>query len=247
MGTIIAIGGGELRDAETRAIDAYIVERTGKSRPHALFIPTASGDASGYTDTFHTQYGDQLGCTTDVLYLLQQRPASDAIADKIAAADLIYVGGGNTLRMMKLWRRLGVDVLLNQAHERGTVLSGLSAGAICWFAGGHSDSRRFAKEDGDDWGYIRVSGLGLVDALYCPHIDAEDRLPHFQAFMAKRGGVGIGCDDCCAIEVTDHQWQLITSRHGAKAYRVTRQRGQVMTDILQPDPHYRPLADLLAH
>src|SRR5690606_35502580 len=128
MGKIIALGGGELRKGATLAIEARIVELTGKARPRALFIPTASGGPENYVETFHAQYGDQLGCETDTLYLPAKRPAPDVIAEKIEAADLNYVGGGNTLRMMKLWRRLGVDALLRQAHARGTVLSGISAG-----------------------------------------------------------------------------------------------------------------------
>lgn len=245
MGKIIALGGGELREGATRAIDARIVELTGKARPRALFIPTASGDAENYVETFHAQYGDQLGCETDTLYLLAKRPAPDVIAEKIEAADLIYVGGGNTLRMMKLWRRLGVDALLRQAHARGTVLSGISAGAICWFESGHSDSRRFGPDQPELWEYIRVRALGLVDALYCPHIDVENRLSSFQQFVGKHRVVGLGCDDCCALEIIDDTWRVIASRDGAKAYHVYRQSGQIITHILQPGGPTRPLAELL--
>jgi dipeptidase E len=243
MGKIVALGGGELREGATRAIDARIVELSGKARPKALFIPTASGDAENYAETFRAQFGDELGCETDTLYLLAKRPALEVIAEKIQAADLIYVGGGNTLRMMKLWRRLGVDALLRQAYARGAVLSGISAGAICWFDSGHSDSRSFAAEGA--WNYIRVRGLGLVDALYCPHIDAENRLLSFQQFVGKHRVIGLGCDDCCAFEIIDDTWRVIASREGAKAYHIYRQNGQVVTDILQPGSGSRPLADLL--
>lgn len=243
MGKIVALGGGELREGATRAIDARIVELSGKARPNALFIPTASGDAANYVETFEAQFGEALGCQTDTLYLLSQRPTPNEIAAKIAAADLIYVGGGNTLRMMKLWRRLGVDALLRQAHARGTVLSGISAGAICWFDSGHSDSRSFAATG--DWNYIRVRGLGLVDALYCPHIDGENRLSNFQQFVGKHRVTGLGCDDGCALEIIDDQWRVISSRQGAKAYHVYVRGGQVTTDVLQPGGPARPLADLL--
>ncbi|MBZ0303459.1 MAG: peptidase E [Anaerolineae bacterium] len=234
MGKIVAIGGGELRAGETRAIDTRIVELTGKAAPTALFIPTASGDAADYYElSFRPQYGEALGCPTDVLFLLNHRPSPGEIAAKIEAADLIYVGGGNTLRMMKLWRRLGVDALLRRAYERGTVLSGVSAGAICWFAGGHSDSRAFAAKEGAAWNYIRVRGLGLVGGLYCPHVDGENRLPKFQQFMRRFSEVGIGCDDCCALEIVDDTCRVITSRAGAKAYRIYRQRDQVTTEVLE--------------
>jgi dipeptidase E len=242
MGKIVALGGGELREGATRAIDARIVELSGRAHPKALFIPTASGDAENYAEIFRVQFGEALGCETDTLYLLNKRPAPDEIAAKIQAADVIYVGGGNTLRMMKLWRKLGVDALLRQAHARGTVLSGISAGAICWFDSGHSDSRSFAAEGA--WNYIRVRGLGLVDVLYCPHIDAENRLSSFQQFVGKHRVVGLGCDDCCALEIVDDTWRVIASRVGAKAYHVSVRGGQVVTDILQPGGSARPLAEL---
>jgi dipeptidase E len=240
-GKIVAIGGGELREHETLSIDRHIVELTGKNRPHALFIPTASGDAPGYVETFRSVYGGVLGCDVGVLNLLSSVPQS--MTATIDSADLIYVGGGNTLRMMRRWRKLGVDALLRQAHERGVVLSGLSAGAICWFAGGHSDSKSFY--DPDSWDFIKVSGLGLIDALYCPHIDSEARLPKFQAFMRKYNQVGIGCDDGCALEVIGDHYRILASKSGAKAYKLSRQRGEVVTQILQPFDHPRPLADLL--
>ena len=139
---IVVIGGGQLRRLETLPIDRRIVELAGRKRPGALFIPTASGDPEEYIHSFHDVYGRRLRCRTDVLTLTRNRPAPREIAAVIRRADLVYVGGGNTYRMMRIWRRLGVDRLLREAAGRGTVLSGLSAGAICWFRIGHSDSRR---------------------------------------------------------------------------------------------------------
>ncbi len=72
-------------------------------------------------------------CKTDVLYLIKEQPSSEQIRSRILAADIIYVGGGNTLQMMRIWRRLSVDKFLKAACENGTVLSGISAGSICWF------------------------------------------------------------------------------------------------------------------
>ncbi len=246
MGKIVAVGGGDLRDAATRAIDQRIIKLTGKKRPQALFIPTASGDAVDYYHSFRAEYGQQLGCTTDVLYLIlpQERPDSAAIAAKIAAADLIYVGGGNTLRMMKLWRRLGVDALLTAAYERGTVLSGISAGAICWFTGGLSDSRSFASTD-EDWSYIRVRGLGLVNALFCPHVDAENRLEPFEQLMQKHRLIGLGCDDCCALEIVDGRYRFMAARVGARGYRVRRKLGRVVSEAIEPADGFQSLDDLL--
>lgn len=243
-GKIVAMGGGELRDHETLVVDKRVIELTGKTRPHALFIPTASGDAPGYIDTFRSVYGTILGCEVEVLCLTHKLPP-DEIQAMIERADLIYVGGGNTLKMMTLWRRLGVDRLLRAAYERGMVLSGLSAGAICWFGYGHSDSQVFY--DASSWEYVRVRGLSLVSAntIYCPHVDSEQRLPKFEAFMRKFPQVGIGCDDCCAVEVIDDTYRIIASRVGAQAYKVYRQRGTVLTQVIEPFANHRPLAELL--
>ena len=133
MKSLVVIGGGEISKKETLPIDKHIVALTGKRSPKALFIPTASGDADGYCATFHKIYGNILGCKTDVLLLLHSTPSYQALKKNILSSDLIYVGGGNTLAMIRRWRHLGVDKLLKKAYEQGIVMAGLSAGGICWF------------------------------------------------------------------------------------------------------------------
>lgn len=96
MKKLVAIGGGELKDLDTLLIDREIVKLTGKKHPRALFIPTASGDADGYWQTFQKVYGEMLGCKPEVLYLVRETPSRKEIKEKILGADLIYVGGGNT-------------------------------------------------------------------------------------------------------------------------------------------------------
>ena len=147
MGKIVAIGGGDMASLETRAIDERVVELTGADKPRALFVPTASYDRVSYWEDFRRVYGDTLGCETDVLYLLGVNPSTEELEEKILSAHLVYVGGGNTLKMMRRWRRLGVDAVLREAHDKGIVLAGLSAGCICWFSWGHSDSMSFYHPD----------------------------------------------------------------------------------------------------
>ena len=106
MGKIVAIGGGELGEGETLAIDKEIISLTGKNRPRALFIPTASSDSRGYWQTFQDVYGSELGCDTDVLYLLGVSSAKWELEEKILSADLIYVGGGSTLNESRHRRQL---------------------------------------------------------------------------------------------------------------------------------------------
>jgi len=164
---IVAIGGGDIRTRGTAAIDREIIRLSNKSHPKLLFIPTASYDSERYWKHVRQYFGKFLKCKTDALFLMRDRPSRDAIRAKILSADIIYVGGGNTLHMMRLWRRLNVGRCLKSAYKNGTVLTGISAGSICWFDSGHSDSLAFYYPR--KWKYINVRGLGLVKGIHCPH------------------------------------------------------------------------------
>ena len=231
MKTIVAIGGGELRELETLAIDEEIVRLSGRRRPRALFLPTASGDSEGYWEAFRALYGGRLGCRPEALWTIRERPSEAEIAEKILSSDLIHVGGGNTSRMMRIWRRLGMDKLLLQAYRRGVVLSGLSAGSICWFKWGHSDSRRFTAGDGP-WEYIRVRGLGIIPAAHCPHYHSQERRLGFPTMIAKYGGVGIALDGQCALVCQDDSYRVLSAQAGAGAYRLRKRKGEVITEVI---------------
>ena len=167
---MVAIGGGNIRTRGTAAIDREIIRLSKKKNPKLLFLPTASSDSERYWRHVQQYFGEFLKCETDVLFLIQDEPSTEQVRAKIRAADIIYVGGGNTLMMMRLWRRMGVDKLLQAAYENGTVLSGISAGAICWFDSGHSDSMAFYNPR--TWKYINVKGLGLIRGMLCPHYNS---------------------------------------------------------------------------
>lgn len=118
MGKIVAIGGGEISKQETLSIDKEIIKLSGKKQPNVLFIPTASSDAPKYSDDFAKYYGTALGCNVNVLTLINKEIDIKAIKNKILNADIIYVGGGNTLMMMKLWRKIGVDKILERPTRK---------------------------------------------------------------------------------------------------------------------------------
>jgi dipeptidase E len=187
---IVAIGGGEIRTRGTAAIDREIIRASGKKHPRLLFIPTASSDSERYWQRIPKYFGKSLKCKTDVLFLIKEKLSKAQIAAKIRWADIIYVGGGNTLLMMRVWRRLGVDKLLKSAYENGTVLSGISAGSICWFDSGHSDSMSFYNPR--KWKYINVRGLGLINGIHCPHYNGMTRgIPRrkdFRDLIRRAGG-----------------------------------------------------------
>jgi len=245
---IVAIGGGETgRDGlpvETTAIDREIIRLSGKKKPLALFFPTASTMPEVSWDTFKKHYGGRLGCRTDVAWL-KAGAAPAGIRAKIMRADIIYVGGGNTLKMLKLWRRLGVDRMLAEAGRRGKVLSGLSAGGICWFARGNSDSPRFSA---GTKALMRVRGLGLLPGLtFCPHYDVEKhRRPSLRKMAARYGGSSVAADNCAALEFAGGRWRVLTSKKQAAVRLLRRRRGKVTEAGLPCDGVYRPYAALFA-
>ncbi len=179
MGTIIAIGGGELRSFETLAIDKMIVESSNKKAARVLFIPTASGDSRAYTKSFESVYKKKLGCKVDALYLTDDL-SRDEIEDKVYSSDVIYVGGGDTKKMLEVWRENRLDIFLKNAYEKGIILSGLSAGAICWFNSAHSDFKMNSEISYED-----IEGLNLVNLFVCPHYNEAKRAKDFDDKILK--------------------------------------------------------------
>jgi dipeptidase E len=246
--TIVAIGGGEIRTRGTVAIDREIIRLSHKKNPRLLFIPTASSDSERYWKHVQEYFGKFLKCRTDVLFLIREQPSKEQIRRKISMADIIYVGGGNTLMMMRLWRHLGVDNLLVSAYENGTVLSGISAGSICWFDSGHSDSMSFYNPR--KWKYINVRGLGLIKAIHCPHYDGMTRgVPrrkHFRDMIRKTGGIGIALENNCAIEFIDGRlYKVISSKSNARAYRVYKSGGEVVAEQIRQEQQLAPVKSLI--
>lgn len=234
MKTIVAIGGGELGELETLAIDREIVKLSGKKHPVVLFIPTASNDSEKYWEIFQKVYGEKLGCKTDVLFLIKEKPSKKHIEEKILSADIVYVGGGNTLKMMQVWRRLEVDRMLRKAWGRGVVMAGLSAGAICWFRYGLSDSRRFSNPN--DTSFMRVRGLDFIHATASPHHirEKKSRDQGIQEMMMRTSGVGLALDDNSALIIEGGRYRVMVSEKGAKVRRVYRKTGRVVSESIEP-------------
>lgn len=249
MRKIVAIGGGSMSNGETLSIDQAIIQLTDKKQPTALFIPTASNDDDEYCQTFNTTYGDQLGCKVDVLKVLDNNLTEHEIATKILNADLIYAGRGNALKMMRKWRFTGVSKLLRKAMAQGTVLAGISAGAMCWFAHGHSNSQEFYKggQVGKDWNYTRVKCLGFIDRLiFCPHYHTENRERSFHQMIDKTGGIGIALEDGCAIQIVDKQFKLLAASPQARAYKLYKLRAKVVEAAIPVSDDWRSISELLS-
>lgn len=247
MKKIVTIGGGEIGrpgyPVETTKIDKELIRLTGKKSPVVLFIPTASSDSEGYYEAVKKHFGKRLGCKTDVLWLIKEKPTKKSIEQKIISADIVYVGGGNTQKMLRIWKQYRVGKILKEALDQGIILSGLSAGSICWFSGGTSDSRRFNNPKAD---LIKVTGLGFIPALHSPHYDIEkDRRPGLKKIMKKTSGVAIAIDNCCAVEFVDDTYRVISSKPNAKAYKVYWKAGKYHEEVLLKTKEFRPLFDLL--
>jgi dipeptidase E len=245
MQRIIAIGGGSIgfgvAKPEVTPISREIIRLSGKRRPRLLFLPTASLDDPAYIRAVRSHFTG-LGCHVEDLRLIQGQPSRVEITRKVRAADILYVGGGNTLRMLLRWKKLGVDRLLREARRKGKVLCGTSAGALCWFRQGNSDSRKYRDPKAK---LIKVTGLGFLDALACPHYDKEkDRKPELKAMMRKTPGVAVAMDNCAALEVVGDRFRAIASKPGANVYRVRWSKGKYFQEPIPKDGRWSPLGSL---
>lgn len=212
MQAIVAIGGGEISLGETRVIDEYIVSLSEALMPRVLFIPTASGDAPGYIDCFTRAYAD-LGCRVDTLRLYGSAADTDEmIASKFRAADIVYVGGGDTEMMLNKWHARGVDALLRDAYDRGVILSGLSAGALCWFAHGMTD-----PPVDDELVPVWMDGLNLIPLCLGVHYD-EPYWQQFDGFAAQQSMPAVALENCVALSVIDGRMTIVRSRSDRRAW-----------------------------
>ena len=169
MKKIIAIGGGELRERTTLQIDEYIANlakaHAGENRANALFIPTASHDFMPYYNTFHKVYTGVFNIKTDVALSVFKEVDLEKMKGKFEKADMIYVGGGDTVFMIESWKQSGLLPLIQEAYERGVIIAGLSAGGICWFSNIYTDSLK--TENGNE--YAMFQGLGWINGVVSPH------------------------------------------------------------------------------
>ena len=215
---IIAMGGGGFSmEPDNLALDRYILAQTAKENPVVCFVPTASGDSKEYIARFRRSFAT-LPCQPRYLSLFE--PPADLEAF-VAECDVIYVGGGNTRNLMALWREWGLGELLHGAWERGVVLCGISAGAMCWFEHGLTDSARALAP---------IECLGFLKGSCNPHYDGEAaRRPTFHSCILHGTlPTGYGLDDGAAVHfIGEELAHVVTSRGAARAYRVSLENGDV--------------------
>ncbi|MEK7689862.1 MAG: GNAT family N-acetyltransferase, partial [Bdellovibrionota bacterium] len=208
---IVAMGGGGFSmEPDNSLLDRYVLGlavTAGKRRPKICFIPTASGDSDNYVERFYRAFG-KLECTPSHLSLFKgTTPDLEAL---ILAQDILYVGGGNTRNLLTLWRDWGLDQAIRKAYQQGIVLSGISAGSICWFEQGVTDSIPGRLSS--------LSCLGILEGSNCPHYDGEtNRRPAYHRMIEQREiGPGFAAEDGVALHFVEGRLAHVVSSHPEK-------------------------------
>jgi peptidase E len=193
-------------------IDEFVLGLTGRERPRVCFVGTATGDAADRLVGFYKAYAGRAEASHLELFGVPSPGMREHLLDQ----DLIWVGGGNTASMLGVWRAHGVDEALRGAWERGVVLTGASAGAICWFEAGVTDS--FGPE------LAPIACLGFLPGSACPHYDSEERRrPTFRRLVAS-GELppGLAADDGAGLHFVGTELREVVAMPGARGYRVER-------------------------
>ncbi len=226
MKRIVAIGGGDLRERTTLKIDEYIAglakAHAGEQRPNALFIPTASHDYMPYYNTFHKVYTGTFNIKTDVALTVYKETDLEKLRGKFEKADMLYVGGGDTVFMIEHWKKTGMLELIKDAYERGVIIAGLSAGAICWFEEMYTDSAA-ALGEGDK--YATFAGLGWVNGKISPHYGA--RMLDFDEIVCYNSSRAYAIEDDAALVIEDGE-VVGSVLAGGKAWLLTGENGALI-------------------
>ena len=204
-------------------LDDYILAQAETEEPAICFLGTASGDSAEYIAKFYNAF-NRRPCRPRHLPLFRQ---PDDLAGFVRSCDIIYVGGGNTRNAMAIWKASGMETLLREAWENGTVLCGLSAGAICWFEQGLTDS---------EGALTAMDCLGFLRGSCTPHYDGEPgRRPAYERFVgAGKLSDGYAIDDSAALHFVDEAEPVaVSSVPNVKAYSVRRASGGVHEEALE--------------
>jgi dipeptidase E len=240
--TIFAMGGGGFTmEPGNPLLDDFALSLSRAREPRILFLPTASGDTTTQINAFYARFGGR-ACEPTHLSLFRLGDLKGSLAQVVLAQDIVYVGGGSMRNLLALWRAHELDRLLLDAWRQGTVLAGISAGAMCWFEGGVTRSSGPAEP---------FAGLGLLPGSLTVHADGEpERLPVWLASV--RNGTlpgGWAADDGVGLLFHDKQLtRVVSSRPGASAQRVDALAGELVRHRLEPEllgaePDSRPTLD----
>jgi peptidase E len=225
-GQIVALGGGGFSmESSNTLLDDFILSLSPRQPARVCFIPTASADSATYIARFYRAFSGRCLATDLTLFdppgLPRQPSHSSELRDFVLAQDIFYVGGGSTAHLLALWRVHGLDLLLREAWQNGAILSGISAGMICWFEEGLTDSFGALRDLRD--------GLGLVSGSACPHYDGEPgRRAAFHEMIRRGSKPGYAADDGAALHfIGNRLGEVVSSRREASAYLVQLDNGEI--------------------
>jgi dipeptidase E len=229
---IIALGGGGFsQEPSNLLLDQYILETASSARevavPRVCFVSTAAGDSDVYIKRFYKAF-EQLNCQASHLPLFHTDDWAEDLEDMILSADVLYFSGGSTKNALALWQAWELEPIFKQAYEAGTVFTGVSAGAICWFEQFTTDSM------GRSLGVM--SGLGWLPGSFTPHYDSERfRKPTLEKFLrAQKISPGFAADDHAAVHFVNGEYiGAVASTATAKAYHVTLGRNRLVESPLE--------------
>jgi dipeptidase E len=225
---IIAMGGGGFSmEPENPLLDQYVLNACQLEKPKVCFVPTASGDSAGYIERFYDAF-NKLECEPNHLGLFHPHRWTENLEPFLAKQDVLYFCGGNTKNALALWREWKLEPLFRVAYERGAIMAGLSAGAICWFEQGSTDSL------GRELGVLEC--LGWLEGSMTPHYDGEaERRPWLHNAMLE-GQIqnGHAADDGAALHFVDERLEVaVSSRSQARGYRLERRDDSVLETPLE--------------
>jgi dipeptidase E len=217
---IVALGGGGfLMEPDNPLLDDFILNLARKRQPRVCFVPTATGDNDNFVARFYRAF-DSARCLPSDLPLFNRHLPD--LRKFLCDQDVIYVGGGNTANMLAVWRVHEMDKALTAAWRSGVVLCGVSAGAMCWFEGGITDSF------GSQLSPLR-DGLGLLKGAFCPHYDGEPgRRPALHHELSRGFMATLAADDGVGLHFIGKRLDAaVSSRQQARAYHVRVVNGKV--------------------
>ena len=223
---IITFGGLRPSRGKTHPLIDYVLSLSQKDRPRVGFIPTATGDSAPSIVAFYDRFPSS---RAERSHLSLFNRTIDDIEGYILSQDIIMVGGGNTANMLATWRVHGVDIAIKKAWDSGVIMCGGSAGSLCWFECGTTDSFNLNELE------PLYDGLGFLPGSHCPHYDGEEqRRPLYHRLISEGFPPGYALDDDAAIHfVGTDVHKVISSRVNARAYYVQKIGNEVIETPLE--------------
>lgn len=208
----------------------FLISLTGKQNPKICFLPTPVGDSQIYIDKwFEIAKALPIQPFVQKVFITSYEQKT-SFETTLLSMDAILVTGGNTLNAIALWKAQGIDRILRQAWQRGIVLTGPSAGAICWFEQGLSDSRPAALSV--------VEGLGILRGSFCPHYHTEEKRNKEYPQMIEQGRLlpGYACDETAGLYFENEVLKrVITQKEDDKAFRVSQKNEKKLEEPLDSE------------